>query len=702
MVIRKEVEIGGRILSLETGKIAKQANGSIWIQYADTVALVAVVASKEPIEEDKGFVPLQVDYREKAYAAGKIPGGFFKREGRPSEKETLSARLIDRPIRSLFNKDFRFETQIYVTVLSSDQENDADTLGIIGASAALLVSDVPFDTPIGAVRVGKINGQLILNPTFKQLQESVMEIIVAASADFIIMVEGEASEISDNELIEALEFAHKHIKEIIPIIEELARNAVKPKLPLNPIEIKSDLIEKVRKFAVPYIKEAITIKEKLARHSLADNAVTTIVQTLSNEYPDDEIVIRNIFAELERELMREKIINERARIDDRSMTDIRSITGEIGILPRTHGSALFTRGETQSLAVTTLGSKLDEQKIEGLDGSFWKRYMLHYNFPSYCVGEVSIPRGPGRREIGHGRLAEKALQYVIPSEIDFPYTIRIVSDIFESNGSSSMATVCAGSLSLMDAGVPIKKQTAGIAMGLIKTENDFIILSDILGDEDHLGDMDLKLAGSCDGFTAVQMDIKVKGISIEIMKKAIAQAREGLNHILAVMNKVIDKPHTNISPYAPKIIIFKIDPAVIGMVIGPGGKIIREIQEKTNSTISIEEDGTVFISAVDETNGNEAKRLIDQIVAVPEVGKIYDGIVKRITPFGAFVEILPGKDGLLHISEIENRRIARVEDVLKIGQEVQVKVIKIDEMGKVDLTRKQLLNKENNHKEYRR
>ena len=702
MVIRKEVEIGGRILSLETGKIAKQANGSIWIQYADTVALVAVVASKEPIEEDKGFVPLQVDYREKAYAAGKIPGGFFKREGRPSEKETLSARLIDRPIRSLFNKDFRFETQIYVTVLSSDQENDADTLGIIGASAALLVSDVPFDTPIGAVRVGKINGQLILNPTFKQLQESVMEIIVAASADFIIMVEGEASEISDNELIEALEFAHKHIKEIIPIIEELARNAGKPKLPLNPIEIKSDLIEKVRKFAVPYIKEAITIKEKLARHSLADTAVTTIVQTLSNEYPDDEIVIRNIFAELERELMREKIINERARIDDRSMTDIRSITGEIGILPRTHGSALFTRGETQSLAVTTLGSKLDEQKIEGLDGSFWKRYMLHYNFPSYCVGEVSIPRGPGRREIGHGRLAEKALQYVIPSEIDFPYTIRIVSDIFESNGSSSMATVCAGSLSLMDAGVPIKKQTAGIAMGLIKTENDFIILSDILGDEDHLGDMDLKLAGSCDGFTAVQMDIKVKGISIEIMKKAVAQAREGLNHILAVMNKVIDKPHTNISPYAPKIIIFKIDPAVIGMVIGPGGKIIREIQEKTNSTISIEEDGTVFISAVDETNGNEAKRLIDQIVAVPEVGKIYDGIVKRITPFGAFVEILPGKDGLLHISEIENRRIARVEDVLKIGQEVQVKVIKIDEMGKVDLTRKQLLNKENNHKEYRR
>jgi len=702
MVIRKEVEIGGRILSLETGKIAKQANGSIWIQYADTVALVAVVASKEPIEEDKGFVPLQVDYREKAYAAGKIPGGFFKREGRPSEKETLSARLIDRPIRSLFNKDFRFETQIYVTVLSSDQENDADTLGIIGASAALLVSDVPFDTPIGAVRVGKINGQLILNPTFKQLQESVMEIIVAASADFIIMVEGEASEISDNDLIEALEFAHKHIKEIIPIIEELARNTGKLKLPLNPIEIKSDLIEKVRKFAVPYIKEAITIKEKLARHSLANTAVTTIVQTLSNEYPDDEIVIRYIFAELERELMREKIINERARIDDRSMTDIRSITGEIGVLPRTHGSALFTRGETQSLAVTTLGSKLDEQKIEGLDGSFWKRYMLHYNFPSYCVGEVSIPRGPGRREIGHGRLAEKALQYVIPSEIDFPYTIRIVSDIFESNGSSSMATVCAGSLSLMDAGVPIKKQTAGIAMGLIKTENDFIILSDILGDEDHLGDMDLKLAGSCDGFTAVQMDIKVKGISIEIMKKAIAQAREGLIHILAVMNKVIDKPHANISPYAPKIIIFKIDPAVIGMVIGPGGKIIREIQEKTNSTISIEEDGTVFISAVDETNGNEAKRLIDQIVAVPEVGKIYDGIVKRITPFGAFVEILPGKDGLLHISEIENRRIARVEDVLKIGQEVQVKVIKIDEMGKVDLTRKQLLNKENDHKEYRR
>lgn len=690
MVVKKEVEIGGRILSLETGKVAKQADGSIWIQYGETVVFVAVVAKKEPAEK-MDFVPLTVDYREKTYAAGKIPGGFFKREGRPTEKETLSARLIDRPIRTLFNKDFNYETLVSVIALSSDQENDSDILGIIGASAAMAISDIPCDTPIGAVRVGKLNGNLVINPTFQQLPDSTMDIVVTASNESIIMVEGEGREISEQELVEALEFAHEQIKKIIPLIEDLQNEVGKQKRECAVKEVDDELMQKVSEIAVPLIKEATAIKEKLPRHEKINEALNTVLQALEEEYPESEQKINLYFSEQEKNIIRDLIIKEGQRLDRRNTTDVREIDCEISLLPRTHGSALFTRGETQSLAVTTLGTKIDEQKIEGLDGSFWKSYMLHYNFPSFCVGEVRFPRGPGRREIGHGRLAEKALEYIIPDEEDFPYTIRIVSDILESNGSSSMATVCASSLSLMDAGVPVKKQTAGIAMGLIKNEENFIVLSDILGDEDHLGDMDFKVAGSVDGFTAVQMDIKVAGISIEIMKKAITQAREGLNKILEVMNAVIDKPKPDISPYAPKIIIFKIDPLNIGAVIGPGGKTIREIQEKTDSTISIEDDGTVFIASVDTKNGEEAKRMVDLLVEVPEVGKIYEGTVKKITPFGAFVEILPGKDGLLHISEIENHRIAKVEDVLKLGQNVQVKVKKIDQMGKVDLTRKQLL-----------
>ena len=690
MAVRKEVTIGGRLLSLETGKVAKQANGSIWIQYGETVVLVAVTASDEPVE-NRGFIPLTVDYREKAYAAGKIPGGFFKREGRPTEKETLSSRLIDRPVRSLLYKEFNHATMISVTVLSSDQENDSDILGIIGASAALAVSDVPYDTPIAAVRVGKINGELLVNPTFQQLPESRLDIVVAASQDSIIMVEGEAKEISNEELIAALEFAHGQCKRIIPLIEELEKETGKAKRELTVEKIDEELQKRVSEIAIPLLKEAKQIKEKQSRQKKVGTALETVLESSEEEFPDSEQKIKLLFGDLEKNSVRDLIVKEGRRLDGRGKTDIRDITCEISVLPRTHGSGLFTRGETQSIAVTTLGTKIDEQKIEGLDGSFWKSYMLHYNFPSYCVGEVSFPRGPNRREIGHGRLAEKALQYVIPGEEDFPYTIRIVSDIFESNGSSSMATVCAGSLSLMDAGVPIKKQTAGIAMGLIKGGDDFIILSDILGDEDHLGDMDFKVAGSVDGITAIQMDIKVKGISIEIIRQAVLQAREGLDHILGLMNEVIDKPKPDISPYAPKIIIFSIDPAVIGTVIGPGGKMIRDIQEKTNSTISIEDDGTIFISAVDEKNGTEAKRLIDLLTAEPEVGKIYEGTVKKITNFGAFVEILPGKDGLLHISEIENHRIAKVEDVLKMGQGVKVKVLKVDPSGKVDLTRKQLL-----------
>ncbi len=695
MIVRKEIEIGGRTLSLETGRVARQASGSIWIQYGETVALVAVTRSNNQIE-DRGFVPLTVDYREKAYAAGKIPGGFFKREGRPTDKETLSARLIDRPIRSLCYKEFPYETMVTINVLSSDQENDSDILGIIGASAAITISDVPFDATIAAVRIGKIDGELIVNPTFEQLHDSALDIVVASSAESLIMVEGEAKEISEQELVEALEFSHENCKKITPIIDEIAQEIGVIKQEITLPEIDEELQKKVWDIGLPLIKESIKLKEKLPRHDKMREAFDTTLKTLEEEYPESEKKIKKYFSEIEKNTIRDLIIKDSVRLDGRSKTDVRDIMCEIAVLPRTHGSALFTRGETQSIAVTTLGTKIDEQKIEGLDGSSWKSFMLHYNFPSFCVGEISFPRGPGRREIGHGRLAEKAIQSIIPEEKEFPYTVRIVSDILESNGSSSMATVCAGSLSLMDAGVPIKKQIAGIAMGLIKDENEVIILSDILGDEDHLGDMDFKVAGTAEGVTAIQMDIKVKGISIEIMKNAIEQAREGLNTILAIMNKTLDKPKPNISPYAPKIIIFKIDPADIGMIIGPGGKIIREIQEKTESTISIEDDGTIFISAVDEKNGNEAKRIIDELVAVPEVGKIYDGTVKRITNFGAFVEILPGKDGLLHISEIENHRINKVEDVLKLGQELQVKVLKVDPSGKVDLSRKVLLKNSDN------
>ncbi len=696
MEIRKEIEIGGRTLYLETGKVAKQAAGSLWVRYGDTIVLVAVTRSNTLIE-DRGFVPLTVDYREKAYAAGRIPGGFFKREGRPTEKETITARLIDRPIRSLCYKEFLYETMISVNVLSSDQENDSDILGIIGASAAISISDVPFGSAIAAVRVSKIDGELLVNPTFQQLSESTMDIVVAASADSLIMVEGEAKEISEQELVEALEFSHENCRKIIPVIEELVKETGTPKQEISITEVNEDLYQRVSENAMPIVNEALKIKEKMPRHEKMREAINATIDSLAEDFPESEKEIKKYFGEIEKKVTRSLIIKEGNRLDGRSNTDVRDISCEISILPRTHGSALFTRGETQSIAAVTLGTKLDEQKMEGLDGSFWKKFMLHYNFPSFSVGEVSFPRGPGRREIGHGRLAEKALQYVVPDEEEFPYTLRIVSDILESNGSSSMATVCAGSLSLMDAGVPIKKQIAGIAMGLMKDENNVTILSDILGDEDHLGDMDFKVAGSADGITAIQMDIKVKGISIDIMSKAINQAREGLNTILDVMNKTIDKPKENISQYAPKILIFKVDPSCIGLIIGPSGKMIREIQEKTDSTINIEDDGTIFISAVDEQNGNEAKRIIDELVAVPEIGKIYDGTVTKIADFGAFVEIMPGKDGLLHISEIENHRVNKVEDVLKRGQNVRVKVIKIDSSGKVGLTRKQILKDSDNH-----
>jgi len=693
MVIRKEREIGGRNLIIETGRVANQAPGAVWVQYEGTVVLVTAVASEEKTDICD-FLPLYVEYREKAYAAGKIPGGFFKREGRPSEKEILSARLIDRPIRPLLLKNFPYETQITAFVLSSDGETEADILGIIGASSALSVSDVPFNGPIGAIRLGRIDGKFVVNPSHSQLNQSDIEIVIAGTENNVIMVEGEAEEISEEEIVEALKFGHNEIKKVILIQQELVRLCGKEKRPLENNELDEDFCNKIREWSIGKIKELLKIRDKAERKKFSQE----IFEQLKIDFKDylesdnniNENIIKSMVNEIERKEMRKIITEEGVRIDARCLDDIREITCEIGVLPRTHGSAIFTRGQTQALCVTTLGTKVDEQKIEGLEEKFWKSYMLHYNFPSFSVGEVKPIRGPGRREIGHGFLAERALKPVIPKDDVFPYTIRIVSDILESNGSSSMATVCAGSLSLMDAGVPIRDAVAGIAMGLIKEDDKISILTDILGDEDHLGDMDFKVTGTKLGITAFQMDVKIEGVTFDILSEALQKAHNGRLYILDIMNRTISKPRAEISPYAPKIITFKIDVTGIGTIIGPGGKVIREIQEKTGVTVSIENDGMVFISAPEEEMGRKAKQMIENMLEVPEVGKIYNGKVKKITSFGAFVEIMPGRDGLLHISEIEKYRIRRVEDVLKLGDEVRVKIIKIDPQGKIDLSSKVL------------
>ncbi len=694
MFLKKSIELEGRNLTIETGRFAKQADGSALVQYGETVVLATVVASKKPIE-NRGFFPLSVEYREKTYAAGKIPGGFFKREGRPQEKEVLSARLIDRPIRPLLPEvgEFPYEVQIVVTVLSSDKENDADVLGTIGASTALCISDIPFKGPIAAVRVGKVGGKFVVNPTFSQLESSEVDIVIAASDEAIAMVEGEAHEISEDDMIDALEFGHEAIKKIIRLQNEFVEELGVKKRELEVVEVDDKLVKRVQEVAKNRIPDALSHTKKLDRKQALDTVLNSIIDELIEEYPDQELTISEIFHQIERQIVRSMIINEKKRIDGRSYDDIRDIKCEVSVLPRTHGSALFTRGETQSLTVTTLGTKVDEQKIEGLEGESWKSYMLHYNFPPFSVGEIKMFRGPSRREIGHGNLAERALKPVIPSEEVFPYTIRIVSDILESNGSSSMATVCAGSLSLMDAGVPVKSAVAGVAMGLIKEGDEVAILTDILGDEDHLGDMDFKVAGTRKGVTAFQMDIKISGISSEILRDALDRARRARMNILDIMDKTIDKPRSNLSPYAPRIISMKIELDDIGLVIGPGGKSIRSIIDKSGAEINIEDDGTVQIASPDESSCLRAKEMIEKMVEKPEAGRVYKGKVKKITNFGAFVEILPGKEGLLHISEIAHHRVNRPEDHLKVGQEILVKVLKIEPDGKLDLSRKAVLNK---------
>ena len=695
MIYKKEMNLGGKQLSIETGRVAKQASGAVVVQYEDTVVLVAVVASKKP-REGIDFFPLTVEYRKKAYAAGKIPGGYFKREGRPGENEVLSARIIDRPIRPLFPENYRNEVQVYVMVLSSDKENDPDVMGLIGASAPLSISDIPFMGPISAVRIGRIQGELIINPTYSELEESDMDLVIAGSEDSIVMVEGESRETSEEDMLAALELGHNHIKEIIALQKELVNECAKPKTEVVVEQPDENLIKDIYQAAESRLPEIVNIQDKAERSNALVAFVEELQTSLEEQFPESAFTIKEEVEKIEKALVRNMILDEKRRLDGRKPDEIRPITCEVGLLPRTHGSALFTRGQTQALAVTTLGTKMDEQKMDELEGEFYKSYMLHYNFPSFCVGEVRPMRGVSRREIGHGNLAERSIKNIIPGDTIFPYTIRVVSDILESNGSSSMATVCAGSLSLMDAGVPIKEAVAGIAMGLVKEGDRYVILSDILGDEDHLGDMDFKVAGTEKGINAFQMDIKIKGISLDILREALAQAKQGRLHILNAMNQTIEKPRAELSNYAPRILTFKVDNEFIGLIIGPGGKNIRDIIEKTEVAIDINDEGVVTIASVNPENGFRAKEIIDDLIRQPEAGTVYTGIVKKIMNFGAFVEILPGKEGLLHISQIEHRRIERVEDVLKVGDEVQVKLMKIDEQGKLDLSRKVLLERKFN------
>ncbi|MEX2190849.1 MAG: polyribonucleotide nucleotidyltransferase [Bacteroidota bacterium] len=690
MMTTKQIEIGGKSFTLETGRLARQAHGAVMARYGDTMVLATVVSAYKA-KEGQDFFPLQVEYREKTAAAGKIPGGFFKREGRPTEKEILSSRLIDRPIRPMFPKSYFNETQLLVTVYSSDQQHDGDVIGACAASAALMVSDVPFDGPISEVRVGRINGSFVVNPTFAELANTDLDLIVAGTDDSIVMVEGESHEVSEADVLAALRFAHEHIKVICALQKELAAAVKVAKREVAEEKFPEGMEANVQKLAADRLKDLSRTKLSKEERSAETNKVyEDTKKALEEQFPDSGDSIDEILHELESKSMRSTILSEGKRLDGRGLTDIRTITSEVGVLPRTHGSALFTRGETQSLTSTTLGTKTDEQMIDGLLPETTKRFILHYNFPGFSVGEVSR-LFTGRREIGHGNLAERALKNLIPSETDFPYTIRIVSDILESNGSSSMATVCAGTLALFDAGVPLKKPVAGIAMGLVKENDKVAILSDILGNEDYLGDMDFKVAGTAEGITALQMDIKIKGISFDIMEKALAQAHEGRLKILNTMNQVMAGPRPELSQYAPRLQTLKIPIDMIGALIGPGGKNIRQIVKDSGAEINIEDDGTVTVAAVERESADKAIAAIMRMTEAPEVGKVYRATVKKIMEFGAFVEILPGKEGLVHISQLDVNRVNKVEDLLKLGDQIDVKLMKIDDEGRLSLSRKALL-----------
>jgi polyribonucleotide nucleotidyltransferase len=689
---RIETQFAGRPLMLETGRLARQAAGSAIVRFGDTMVLAAVTVSQNV--SNLPFFPLTVEYREKTYAAGKIPGGFLKREGRPSDKEILASRLIDRSIRPLFPEGFKNEVQVFVTVLSADQENDADVLGIVAASTALSISGVPWNGPLGGVRVGRVEGNWILNPTFQQLEFSTIDLVVSGSADSIVMVEGGALEISEAEMVEALKVAQQGIKDVIKLEQQLAGKAGPgKKLDWSKPAVDQALVSRVRQAAESQMAQAINAKDKAGRSAGVKAVKEQVLSQLTPEFAEQAREVGTELEEIEYRVMRAQVLERGERVDGRDLETIRPITIETGVLPRTHGSALFTRGQTQALVSVTLGTSDDEQRIDSIDvaGETTKSFMLHYNFPPYATGEVKMMRGTSRREIGHGALAERALQPLLPRYEDFPYTLRVVSEIMESNGSSSMATVCGGSLALMDAGVPMKAACAGVAMGLIKEGEKLAILTDILGSEDHLGDMDFKVAGTEQGITSIQMDIKIQGLDLKIMEDALERARKGRLHILKEMGKVLSGARTELSKYAPRIFTMQIKPDKIGDVIGPKGKTIRGIQDATGAKISIEDTGVVTISAVGGEAGEKARAMVAAITTEPEVGRTYEGPVKSTTAFGAFVEILPGVEGLLHISELQHGRTEKTEDVVKKGDIVQVKLLEVDDRGRMKLSRKALL-----------
>ena len=693
MIHKIEREFEGRNFSLEVGKVARQADGAVLVRFGDTIVLVTAVASKEA-REGIDFLPLTVDYQEKAYAAGKIPGGFFKREGRPGDKETLTSRLIDRPLRPLFPKSFRNEVQIIGTVLSADQENDPDILALVGASCALSISRIPFAGPVGAVRVARVNGSFVINPTYAQLDESDLDLVVAGTDDAVMMVEGGGKELSEETMLEAIVRGHEALLRVIQIQKELVAIMGPQKMEMPPAILDDSLVSRVKGILGDQIRSLVFVADKEEQKAKREELVAGLTKQLAEETEEVRARARQAFDQIESDEMRNIILSESKRADGRRADEVRPISIEVGLLPRTHGSAIFTRGQTQALVTTTLGTVEDQQRIDDIKEETRKRFMLHYNFPPFSVGEVRFMRGPGRREIGHGALAERALVPILPSQEQFPYTLRIVSDILESNGSSSMATVCGASLSMMDAGVPIRAAVAGVAMGLVKEEDRFAILTDIQGLEDHLGDMDFKVAGTKDGITALQMDIKVAGVTQEILRQALGQAKEARLFVLSEMDRALSEPRDNLSPYAPRMFTIQVPVDKIREVIGPGGKVIRGIIDETGVKMDVSDDGTVTIASVDEAAAQKALSMVAKIVEVPEVGKVYSGKVKKIMEFGAFVEILPNTDGLLHISQIAEHRVKKVEDELSVGQEVMVKVVDIDRQGKIRLGRKELLREQ--------
>ena len=693
MVYRKELELGGATLSIEMGRLAKQADGAALVRLGDTVVLVTACAA-QTIREGINFLPLTVDYREAFYAAGKIPGGFFKREGRPSEKEILTSRLIDRPIRPLFPEGWQCETQVVGLVLSSDKENDPDTMAITGASTALYCSDIPFTTPIAAVRVGLLEDGFAINPKLEELKTSRLNLTVAGSREAIVMVESAAQEVTEAEMIEALAVGHDAIRKLVDLQEELYREIKPTKREVPEPPRNEDVYRKVEAAISAPLLEAMQLTGKIESQKKVDEVISQHLEGYSEDESEERSMALTAVKELKEKHLRTEVLQNKRRLDGRPFDGVRTITCEVGVLPRTHGSSVFTRGETQALVTVTLGTSEDTQRLDLLEGMSQKRFMLHYNFPPFSVGEVKFLRGPGRREIGHGALAERALAPVMPDDDKFPYTVRIVSDILESNGSSSMASVTGGCLALMDAGVPLKAPVAGIAMGLVKEGDDYAILTDIAGAEDHYGDMDFKVAGTASGITALQMDIKISGITPEIMAEALEQARQARLFILERMAETLDAPRENISSYAPRIFTMRIPTAKIRDVIGPGGKMIRSIVERTQVKIDVEDDGTVSIASSDEESARKAMQIIEELTAVPEMGKTYLGKVQRIVDFGAFVEILPGTDGLVHISEVADHRVKEVTDEMAEGDQVLVKVINIDPQGKVKLSRKAVIREQ--------